>query len=544
MRALRVAAVLLGTVSAWPAHGQTLEEVRRAVDDYFADDAAEEASHAALQRWGSAAIPFLRELAGKPDDVGLLESLSPVRRGDWDILCAIQKTDAPEATDLLVEILDGKTAISAAQALDTLQMLTGGKSQLCSHLRFQQLVFKFAKDERGSLARHYRGVAAGIIANCGWEDGEPLLELMLQDEDLSLREDAAKALTKLTGRTVEVSRPHTVFPHAADREELVLIAEVPNDDVRGRFDFWFDGQAALIMDEGLNLEALDRHAAPWARLDPGFDVADLLSLRRQDGTLRWVFLGDVPGEGWSSDPAFAVCVDADRHEIWRYTPPRAGIETMCRLYDASGCIGVAFGPGGEEGVVAFDHDGRELFRVPRRYVTYELSSNPRIPGLWLHCGGNLELYDNRGQAPPDPANLRKLRAGVFYALHAVLAVNPAGEPVIVAAGSSARSVPSIQCLDAEQHLIWSATLSDRPSALALLEPPDRAALLAATTAAGDLLIFDLDGGLHRRLKLAAAGHRGHGGNVHTYSISAGPLSDGGYGLAVGLLGHTALYALR
>ena len=416
--------------------------------------------------------------------------------------------------------------------------------QLRDHLRFQQLVFKFAKDSSGVLSGNTRTDAARIIADLGWEDGEPLLELMLQDDDLRVREAGAQALAQLTGKPVEVRRPDLAFPHAADHEDLVLLASTSRGgELRGRLDTWFDGRPALIMGSGTNLEARDDASSARDILDPGFDVSDYLSLPVQARSPCWVFLASEAHRGSFPEPAFAVCVDAARHELWRYAPVQKGIETMCRLYDAAGCVGIAFGPGGDEGVVAFDPDGHELFRVPHKYVTYGLSSNPQLPDIWLHCGGSLELYDNRGQSSDDSPILQNMRAARFYASTAVLAADATRQPTIVAAGSGVRSVPTIQCLDADLNVAWTATLPDRVTSLALLEPPGRAALCAATTAGGDLLVFDLDGGLHQRLAMP---HKRPGRNddVATYSISVGPLSDGGYGLAIGLLSSTLLYAVK
>jgi len=253
------------------------------------------------------------------------------------------------------------------------------------------------------------------------------------------------------------------------------------------------------------------------------------------------------GEHYGPNSDQARCVDWERNETWRYVPARAGIEAMCRLYDDAGCAGVAFGPGGEEGVVAFDGEGRELFRLPRMYVTYGLSSHPRLPDRWLHCGGRLSLYDNHGHAAGGSSRnpvAGLFAAGKLYANEAVLTVDEAGQAVVVAAGSGINSVPSIIRCDADLHEAWRATLADRVTALVLLEPPDRSPLIAATTAAGELLVFDLDGGLQQRLAMQNEDPFEAGGDVAVYSISAGPLPEGGYGLAVGLLMATLVYSVR
>ncbi len=533
-----------------PARAQTLESVRQAVDDYFAEVTAATEARAALKRWGNEALPFLRELAGTPEDVGLVESLMPLRVGDWDLICAIREVDSPEAVELLIEILDGKTAQSAFQALDALDISTHRHADLLrSHLRFQQLVFRIAKTEDRSFATHWRGQAADIIAKLGWTDGEPLLELMLQSDDLRLRKTAAEALEKLTGRKVELVKPAVSFPAEVLAEALVPLDRLSNDDVRGRFEVWFDGRPTLILGSedrltphDAGLDALGFESVPLA-------AQDILSLPVGPRRWRWIVLGSVPGEGWSSDPDFAMCIDSQREELWRYEPARAGIETACRLYGPDGCIGVAFGPGGDEGVVAFTADGQELFRVPRKHVTYELSSHPGLPDLWLHCGGDLTLHDNQGAPLASDSvalNPAAMAAGHFYASTAVLARGFDGRARVIGAGSGRSSEPCIRAFDAELQVLWSATVPDRLTALALLDPGDREPLCAATTEAGELFVFDLAGTLRQRLPLGDDGAHfktGHGTPV--YSISAGPLTDDGrYGLAVGLLGVTVVFELR
>jgi len=533
-----------------PARAQTIEAVRKAVDGYFADGDAKAESRAALVRWGNAALPFLRELAGKPEDVGLLESLMPVRAGDWDLVCAIDQVGTPEAIDFLIEILDGKTAVATRQALHSLMTATRRHRELLrSHLRFQQLVFKFAKADDGPLSNLGRSVAANIIADLGWEDGEPLLELMLQSDDLRLRQNAAEAIEKLTGRKVEIRKPDVAFPSESPAEALWPLSRLQRTDLRGRFEVWFDGHPTLILGSETALSPHDAGLAAGGPATVPLHVKDILSLPLAPRRWRWVVLGNEPGAGWSSDPALAVCLDERREELWRYEPQRDGIETACRLYAPDRCLGVAFGAGGAEGVVAFSSDGEELFRRPRTYVTYGMSSHPRVPDCWLRCGGNLALYDNRGNlvagGPAAPLDMRKVGGHYFHARHAVLAAGFDGSATVVAAGSGRNSEPRIVRFDDTLRALWSATLPDRITALALLDPGDREPLCAATTDAGDLFVFDLAGTLRQRLRLvddASSSLGKHGLSVD--SISAGPLDDDRYGLAVGLLSATIVYEMR
>jgi hypothetical protein len=105
-------------------------------------------------------------------------------------------------------------------------------------------------------------------------------------------------------------------------------------------------------------------------------------------------------------------------------------------------------------------------------------------------------------------------------------------------------MPVVARLDADMHEAWRATVPDGLTALALLDPGDRAPQFAATTESGDLLVFDLDGVLHQRSALSPSGvSSGARRTVSVYSMSAGRLPDGRYGLAVGMLSFTQLYAM-
>jgi hypothetical protein len=181
-------------------------------------------------------------------------------------------------------------------------------------------------------------------------------------------------------------------------------------------------------------------------------------------------------------------------------------------------------------------------------VTYELCSHPRLPDTWLHCGGNLTLYDNHGQlVSRGPQGVARLAAEPehLYASHAVLVPAADGTPAIVAAGSGRNSISTIACLDADLRPTWHASVPDRVTGLALVDPGDRPPCLAASTAAGELLVFDLEGTLRQRLPLVSGRQgRGQDPDVIVHSMSAGRLPDGRYGLAVSLSHVTLLYALQ
>jgi len=544
MRTNLLGIALLSAAMATSAQGQTLEEVRLAVDSCVGIGEQAKVARANLTRWGNEALPYLRELAGKSEDATLLDLLSPMGHGGAQLVAAVKYVDTPEAVEFLVEILDRKTLIAPHYVLMLIQTSIGNhREQMQSHVRLKQLVFKFAKDGDGMLSDLAREKAAELMADLGWDDGVPLLELLLKDDDLDVRMAAAEAIEILTGQDVELPKPGLSFPATDLSEVLVRVASIDGHHLRGHVVPWFDGRPALVTGSGPFLESTGLDGSVRARENVGLDALDVGTLSLPDRSLRWILLADEANTGFHAEPGFAVCLDWERHELWRFAPARPGIGSMCRLYDESGCTGVAFGVGGDEGVVAFDPDGHELFRVPRTYVTWGLASHPRLPGLWLRCGGILDLYDTRGRKTASNGGWPDV-SPFLYASDAVLVPAADGTPAIVAAGNAGHSIPIVARLDAEMHEAWRATVPDRLTALALLDPGDRAPLLAATTGAGDLLIFDLDGVLRQRSELSQiAGSSGARHDVAVYSISAGRLPDGRYGLAVGMLTSTQVYAM-
>ncbi|HEX5010954.1 MAG TPA: hypothetical protein VFY71_11185 [Planctomycetota bacterium] len=546
MRNHFIMAMALAMVLAAPAGAQTLDQVRQAVADYFAEGAAAQESHDDLKGWGNAALPFLRDIAGKPDEAGAFNRSAPVRPGDWAILCSIEKIDTPEAIELLIEILDGKTAVSRSEVLCSLLAATYSHTALLrENVRFEQLVFKVAHDDSGTWSSGSRAVAASIMGRMGWEDGGPLLELMLHDDDLSVRKNAAEALSTLIGRHVDVRKPELSFPHATESADLSLLAELPNSDICGRIDTWFDGKAAVILSQGRQLTALAPPGTPARNAGFAMSIDDILSLPRKDGGMRWILLAPADRPLMLQDD-LAICVDWELSEVWRYVPRDQGIESQCRLYDATGCTGVAFGTAGDEGVVAFDTEGRELFRVPHARVFNELASNPRVPDRWLHCSGQLLVFDNGGHLVRGPATVGQPSGGFLRATHAVLAQGRDG-PKILAAGSDIRSNPTIVCCGLDDlHEAWRACVPDAITGLAMLEPPTGEQRVVATTEGDQLLVFDLDGGLHQQLLLPPDARdpaiRRYGFPVNP--MSAGALPGGSYGLSIGVRANTVVYGMQ
>src|SRR5262245_21950144 len=140
MRTVLPVIALVSASLASPTWGQTLEEVRQAVDHCVGLNEEAESAREQLTRWGNAALPFLRELAGKPEDSTLIDRLSPLGYGSVRLVCAIQLVDTPEAVDFLVEILDRKTQVAPHYALTLMRAsISKHGEQMRSHVRLKQL---------------------------------------------------------------------------------------------------------------------------------------------------------------------------------------------------------------------------------------------------------------------------------------------------------------------------------------------------------------------------------------------------------------------
>lgn len=540
MRPIVLTLVLL---AAWPpVAAQTLSDVRKAVDDYFTGDGTRQPAREALRAWGNDALPLLRQLAGEPASNPLLVRL-PVNLDDFRLVCAVDAIDTPEAIEFLIEILDGKTGVAPHQALDQLASATWKHGALLrNHVRFQQLVFKFALPSAGLFADLSRRDAARTIAALGWQDGVPLLELMLHDKNLRTREAAADALRELTGEDVAVERPPLGFPASDESELLVSAGTLGRSELQARFTTWFDGELALVTRADELLVSVDMAGARRAELDLSerFEVRDVLALPGAD---RWLLTVREPRTDRWSGQDLAVVVGATRNELWRHVPSERGLHGAAPLFDETRCSGVVLAEGGMSGLRGFDLDGRETFALPG-LAAYGVASHPRLPGVWLHWHGEFMLRDNAGSLIGGPGSALGPPA---YVTEALLFPDENGRPGVLVASMGFNSVPTIARYDEGRRLVWSATVPADVEGLALLDPDGGPMLAAATLTTGELLVFDMEGTLRQRVSMTADTRlpsSTHSSRVATYSISTGPMPGRRYGLVVGLLERTLLYELK
>lgn len=552
-RGVLLAASLLGPAGAVAAQaeatGPTADEVQKAVDDYMSDDDdAKSAARAHLKQWGDAALPHMRAMAGESSgapSVGLIP-LNPFSMlDDMHLVFAIDSIDTDAAVDLLVEIADGKTGLNAWLALQELE--TGAnwkyKERLKDDAHFKALVLRSTL-QRGPMTSLVRSSAADTIAELGWTDAADVVESMTRDSDLGVRESAAKALFKLTGETIEIERPPLRFPGRRDGPPPLV--PLPDPDIakarrmRTRFGFWRDGRAGLLASDGktLTLVGADGHVAETWEVP---DVSAVLSYHTPSGDGRWI-VGTSTSE-YTNEERQIVASDVEGEPLWRFERDGSyGSLAMAVLYDERGACGVALA-GGKQGLHAIDDEGREIFRRWGQ-GSQRLSTHRGLPGRLLVSGGDMQLLDATGR----PTTMNKMamtftpRGPMFLADSACLFPDAQGSAAIVAAGNAIDFSPVIVRLDAQLAEVWRATVPADIGGLVMLEREGAPRLFAAACETGELYVFDEDGALFEPIRYVPPLEP----DAHLFvdHMDAGPFEDGSWGVAIAMLGRTALFRMK
>lgn len=528
--------LLVAPLPAGAGEEPTLDDVQQALDEW-GDGAPEERGQARLRRWGAAALPHLRTIAVERGG----------RRLSLHLVRAVRAVGTPEAVELYVLVLEGKTRVPGDAAVTNLYGgvdMDGFLRRLRKHDRFKAAVLRY---ENGN----FRSWVATMIAAMRWMDEVPRLRRMLEDEDLDVRDAAAQALRDLTGEEIAVERPELAFPAVDLWEQPLGVAIVL--PTRGRRDAnvvaamaWLDGAPRLVygFDPGVkSLGYRGELCITDADLDEPetwpmpYEVEALLGLPTPDGARQVVGLVDVEEEGkesWKTVMAWR----ADGLERWRVQTPQRFMKCIATLHGPKGPVGVAIGAGGDTGVVAVDLDGAPLWDVPKQYVMYELRTHPRLPGSLLQIDGGATLYLHRGEQVRGVFET-SYRDGIFLK-HGVLFPNAEGNAAFVAAGVRHEGdVPIVRRVD-QGKMLWEAELPHEVVGLAMLEPKDGPRLIAATTDRGELLLFDDAGTLRWRGETPEADPNDR---VATYRIAAGEIGPGAYGVLIRHLQEAYLYRL-
>ena len=117
--------------------------------------------------------------------------------------------------------------------------------------------------------------------------------------------------------------------------------------------------------------------------------------------------------------------------------------------------------------------------------------------------------------------------------HARVFPDSAGKLGLVISGSAVDSVPKIARWDKNGQTVWQADVAHDVIGLCLIEPPGGRRLFAATTKAGDVLVFDEHGTLEHQGDLGSAMKR--------FRKRDGSVSATVYGMKSGELGDSTVF---
>jgi hypothetical protein len=311
--------------------------------------------------------------------------------------------------------------------------------------------------------------------------------------------------------------------------------------MRARFGSWRDGRAGLLTTTDATMTVYGGSPGSVRRWPLADEVVDVLGYATQDGEGRWI-LG-ISTDGFGHSVSSVECRDWEGRTAWRFQPGRTTDVPMALLYDERSVCGVALGPGGDDGVVALDTSGAELYS---RWdpVVYELRTHPGLPGRLAVCSGEIMILDAAGTptAASRVAFTQGRQGPYLYAHHVAVFPDERGGPALVATGTGLNSVAAIARFDQDLSLVWRATLPDQVDGLALIERPDGPRLFAAATSSGELYVFDEDGTAFLPVRLVDPPAAGRGSRVD--AIDAGPFDDGSWGLAVALRDRTLLFEVE
>lgn len=538
-----VVAVALASAGCEEPPTPTEKEVRAAVEAWFADGPARDEARAAIERWGDDALPALRRLTDEKVD----------EPGGYALVCAIEAIETEAALSSLLDLLSDGTGMFGEYALtqiyaDLATPLTWTKPFLAGDERFRSAVERrLAPPPPGDVVLG-RTRAISIVAAMGWDDLSPRLEELLSDDDVAVREEAARALERLTGRPMNVEPAPLAFP--AERIVDALVERGPDLPVEATWSrewssFTRDADGRPVWFAGAGRER--------ARLRGDATVADLETLPRYahgvigvpsaaDARVRAVLLA---ADGEHGNATHLVALDDSSETVWEFRPPNERIADGAPSFGPDGVDGVVVAPGGEDGVVALDLRGEERWRLPKRRVVYGLATHEALPARVLVVAGSLELVRVDGGAPLVVAsNVVGRRTAPrpderILARHAALFPDRQGRPAIVVAGTGQNSRPVVARLDEDLGTVWTASLPVRVAGLAMLEPAGERRGFVVATGSGDLAVFDEDGALAWHRLLPKPGERNFDRVIR--SVAAGEAEDGSFAIFLEMIGEARTY---
>jgi hypothetical protein len=517
----------IDTCSAATNHALTYSLMRTAVENYFGNDTVSTLSRRELRTWGDEALPYLRKMAMEPE----------ITKGKaWDLVCSINELATQKATDLLVDIIAGETRVAPEDAIGVFSVqVKNNRDYLRTNAKFKTAIFKLALPKKDWFVRLE---TAEIMAQMDWKGGLPLLRSMLKDSNLSLREAAAKAIGKLSGEEIIVDHPKTVFPKLSMDAGLVhLIGKLQKNGWMTSsvsFDRWFDKTRGLLWWSGNSVVLYGDTLTTITSLKTSKMSHDFLMVPYKKKAFQLISL---VSDECKPNAEYAVSLDFEGKELWRYRPRRAGIDAMAPLYNKKGEVnGVIFGPGGEDGIAAVDLNGNLLWNVKQQYVLYEIKTDRSIPTRIVTCGGSINIYSETGkQMGATPA-----KSSAIYVNSVEIFPDERGKLAIVAAGTADDQTPLIIRYNDTLKPVWKATLSHSVSGMAMVTPSGKERYFITVTSDGELLIFDQDGTLKFQDKLPGS----KGNDNPLYGIKAGLLGNSHYAFSIGTLSGILIYEFK
>ena len=235
---------------------------------------------------------------------------------------------------------------------------------------------------------------------------------------------------------------------------------------------------------------------------------------------------------------------------WTWKPKDGRLKAAATLYDANGESGFVAGPGGDEGLVGLDLDGRPRWNLENRFVVYELRSNPAVPRRFLFTSGDATLFSNERDSAPKvvwtneirEAKERRSKWESEWFNHGLLFSGSEGHARFVLAGKShTLDAPILVAMDDADERAWAVRPSATIEALALVEPPGKPRLVVAATGAGELLVLDESGTLRARARLPTTIPKRR---TAIYRLAAGRGGSDAWFVAVKLLRVTSVFRLH
>lgn len=358
---------------------------------------------------------------------------------------------------------------------------------------------------------------------------------MLNDNVFSLRENAANAIFHLTGKKVSVRRPQISFPIVKLKDNLIKYkGKLPKAGwmtSSSTFDYWFDRKRGLLRWDKDSIILYGPDLKPLASLKTNKMSHDFIMILKNQK--RSQLVTSVSDE-YMPNVAYVISLNAQGNKLWQYRPARSGIESIVPLYDKDGnTIGVMIGVGGSEGIVALNHEGKILWKIPNFHVLYEIKVSYYLPNRVAVCGGSIDIFDESGKLIISNSS----REDEIYAHHIEIFRDKQNKMSIIATGSGEMSIPTIIRYDATLTPIWKASLPHTIQGLAMLDFRDKEKLFVVATDGGELFIFDQNGTLKYQDTLPGEKDDGY----PVYGIKAGVIGDDKYAFSIGTLSGILIY---